>query len=280
MIQRDLLWKSGKVNPSGIRSIAFFIDKDDILDMPEAYETPNTVEQQVSVEGDFVLKADKFFKRIYTTQGKGKVEFEPMGEDDVQMFKNKANLKYPDISDEALALAKGTMNANTIFVIATRTSGTNKPKIAWVILGSKEYNTKVSPKGNSGDNPGSDKGLTVEIEAPDFMPLPKYLGEIILEDGVYDCATDTFTPTVVPALAISSVAKTDETVANAADGTITVTATGGVAPLNYSKDDGVTWQVGNNFTALADGSYPIKVKDAANTIVAYATNPVVIAAGA
>ena len=279
MIQRDLLWTSGKVNPSGIRSIAFFIDKDDLVDIPEGYENPTSVEQQVSVEGDFVLKAGKFFKRIYTTQGKGKVEFESMGEDDVQMFKNKATLKYPDISDEALALAKGTMNANVIFVIGTRTSGVNKPKIAWSILGSKEYNTKVTPKGNSGDNPGSDKGLSVEIEAPDFMPLPKYLGEIILEDGVYDCATDTFTQAIVPALTISSVAKTDETVANANDGTITVTATGGVAPLNYSKDDGVTWQTSNNFTGLADASYPIKVKDAANTTVAYASNPVVIAAG-
>jgi hypothetical protein len=43
--------------------------------------------------------------------------------------------------------------------------------------------------------------------------------------------------------------------------TITVTAGGGTAPLQYSLD-GVTFQPGNSFSSQAAGSYTITVKDA------------------
>lgn len=44
-------------------------------------------------------------------------------------------------------------------------------------------------------------------------------------------------------------------------GTITVTSTGGTAPLEYSKD-GITFQLSNIFTALLPGTYTITVRDA------------------
>lgn len=279
MIQKDLNWGPGRVNPSGIRTNGFFIQKSEIISFPEVPATALTIEDQVTLEGDFVLKPGAYWKRIYTTQGEGKVEFEGFGEKDCEMVNNKCNLSYPDISKEGRAFAKGNMNSNTIFVPITRTSGTNRPTIEHIVIGGKEYEGEVKIKGSSGDKAGSKKGITVEVTAPDFTPLPIYEGILILEDGTYDCATGVFTPTVVAPLTISNVAKTDETVADANDGTITVTATGGVSPLNYSKDDGATWQVSNVFTALADGNYTIKVRDAVPTVVAHANNPVVIAAG-
>ncbi len=61
---------------------------------------------------------------------------------------------------------------------------------------------------------------------------------------------------------ISSEVKTDVTCHGAADGTITVTAAGGVAPYVYSIDGGVTWQDnGGRFTGLAPGSYTVAVRD-------------------
>jgi hypothetical protein len=195
-MQRDLNWNTGRVNPSGIRSIAYWIDKADIepSGFPLLPETPANVAETVTLEGDFVLKPGAFFKKIYTTQGKGKVEFEAIGEKDVQMFMNKGTLRYPDITAEAKSMAKSTMNSNTIFVIPIRTSGANRPQIQFAVLGGKDYDTNVKITGTSGDNPGSDKGITVEIESPDFCPIPTYVGELVLEDGVLDCETDTFTP--------------------------------------------------------------------------------------
>lgn len=60
--------------------------------------------------------------------------------------------------------------------------------------------------------------------------------------------------------------KTDESIKGAADGTITLTPTGGTAPYTYSKDGGTTYQAGNQFTGLAPASYAIAVKDDTNDI--------------
>lgn len=59
-----------------------------------------------------------------------------------------------------------------------------------------------------------------------------------------------------------SVAKTDPVCA--ANGTITVTAQGGTAPLQYSINGGTTWQSSNVFTGLSGGTYSVVVRDASN----------------
>jgi len=52
-----------------------------------------------------------------------------------------------------------------------------------------------------------------------------------------------------------------------ANGTITISASGGIAPLQYSKDGGLNWQLSNDFTVDA-GIYNPSVKDANDCEVA------------
>lgn len=49
-------------------------------------------------------------------------------------------------------------------------------------------------------------------------------------------------------------------------GTVTVNATGGLSPYQYSINNGVTYQTGNFFTGLIAGQYTLVVKDANNCI--------------
>jgi len=70
----------------------------------------------------------------------------------------------------------------------------------------------------------------------------------------------------------------------ATDGSIVITASGGVGTLNYSIDNGVTFQTSNSFTNLTSGSYIIVVKDAngcsstqTQTLTGGATPPIVSA---
>lgn len=49
-----------------------------------------------------------------------------------------------------------------------------------------------------------------------------------------------------------------------ADGTITIAHTGGTGTLEYSKDNGATWQSSNLFTGLAVGIYQCKVREVAS----------------
>lgn len=47
-----------------------------------------------------------------------------------------------------------------------------------------------------------------------------------------------------------------------ASGTITLSASGGTSPLQYSIDGGTTFQPTGNFTGLSNGSYPVVIRDA------------------
>lgn len=89
--------------------------------------------------------------------------------------------------------------------------------------------------------------------------------------GTYDCiAKDVENSQVTQQLTISefiiplsaTFEKTNETSAGLDDGTITITASGGALPYEYSKDGGLNYQASNVFTNLAPDSYNCRVRDA------------------
>ncbi|MEK7256359.1 MAG: SprB repeat-containing protein, partial [Bacteroidota bacterium] len=74
-----------------------------------------------------------------------------------------------------------------------------------------------------------------------------------------------------------SVSKTNPTVCNATDGSITVTASGGTGNYQFSKDGGATWQSGNVFSGLAAGSFQIMARNVGGSCsTSYPSNPVVL----
>ena len=75
--------------------------------------------------------------------------------------------------------------------------------------------------------------------------------------------------------AISLVSHTDATCGNN-NGTITITASGGTPPLQYSIDNGTTWQTSDVFNNLAPGSYTVVIDDLNGCQAAYSSNPVII----
>ena len=188
-LMTSLEWADGQANPSGIRKEIFWAPKSWIQDTPRIVSNPLTPEENIIVDGDFVMKPGKTFLRLYSTQGKGKVFWEPMGEKDHKMFTNKGLFSFPDIGVKARSVAKATINSN-IIMIARMPHGS---EFRYVMLGDDDYDVTVSIKGDSGDKPGSDKGLTFEIESPCETPLPGYAGLLVLPDGSLDCATGIFT---------------------------------------------------------------------------------------
>lgn len=71
--------------------------------------------------------------------------------------------------------------------------------------------------------------------------------------GIYNITTTTVSHTSTT---------TNITCNGANNGTITVTASGGTSPYQYSIDNGVTWQTSNSFVGLTTGSYSVLAKDA------------------
>jgi uncharacterized repeat protein (TIGR01451 family) len=98
-------------------------------------------------------------------------------------------------------------------------------------------------------------------------------GIIPLAAGEVDLTVDAG---LIPVLELTVVAKTDALCKGANNGTITITATGGVSPLSYSIDGGGSFVAGNVFTGLAPGAYNVVVKDALGSTASYTSNPVLV----
>lgn len=191
-LYESLPWNDGQINPSGIKTAIYWALKSELQrPLPTIATAPASASENVNVDGDFVMVAGKTFKSLYSTQGKGKVYWEPMGEKDHKMFVNKGTFSFPDISDAAKSMTKQTINSNVVFVVALP----HETEKRFVMLGDEDWDVTVSIKGDSGDAPGSAKGLTIEVEAPCTTPLPGYKGILVLDTGTLDCETGVFTPT-------------------------------------------------------------------------------------
>ena len=66
-----------------------------------------------------------------------------------------------------------------------------------------------------------------------------------------------------PTSVIGSLDATNDVSCNGgSDGDLTVSATGGISPYQYSIDGGTTWQSSGNFTSLNAGGYTVTIQDA------------------
>lgn len=79
-----------------------------------------------------------------------------------------------------------------------------------------------------------------------------------------------------PAIIISSIISTDVSHMGGNDGSISINAEGGHPLLQYSIDNGTTWQMNPDFTGLVAGNYIVVVKDYHNCRLFYLNNPVII----
>ena len=85
---------------------------------------------------------------------------------------------------------------------------------------------------------------------------------ITITDANGCISVDSITIEDISTISIDSENSTDITCNGFSDGTITITASGGTAPLEYSIDGGSTYQSSGSFTGLAADSYDVAVHDA------------------
>ncbi len=116
--------------------------------------------------------------------------------------------------------------------------------------------------------PGENDSIITDLEPGN------YFCEVIDDEG--DNAVQGFTIDEPSSILIFKITKTDVSCNGADDGTITISATGGTAPLEYSINNGVSFQSSSSFTSLAPGDYNIVVQDVRGCSKVYANNPVTI----
>ena len=169
----DINFTIGSVNPSGISDEIYFIPKQDITAWPTIandFSTAADAAEYAAYSGNFTLASGKYWHKLYSTQGKGKITWEYQGETDCKVVINKATLSYPKFTDDIRAFAKFAANGDFVFIV--------KHDGSYYVIGNDDYRATVTPNGDSGDSAGSAKGVTIEIECPDVTPLPTYSGNI------------------------------------------------------------------------------------------------------
>jgi large repetitive protein len=85
--------------------------------------------------------------------------------------------------------------------------------------------------------------------------------DIMVENAI-GCQASATTIISDPAIVSYTVAITNLACTNQCEGTIDVSAGGGTGTLEYSMDNGVTYQLGNTFNNLCAGNYDVVVQDA------------------
>lgn len=106
-----------------------------------------------------------------------------------------------------------------------------------------------------------DGGFTSQTGSGSFVLIQAGIYYIEVEDANGCLAYDTITLVNPSAPTIDNIQTVPPT-CGAQDGSITITASGGTAPVQYSIDNGATFQASNVFNGLAGGTYDIIVEDA------------------
>ena len=130
---------------------------------------------------------------------------------------------------------------------------------------------QLSATGGVGPYLFSIDGGTNQQAIGGFTGLSAGLYQLQVEDDA-GCTTDGLATIDEPAVLNLTVDSTDATCFGLADGAITLTASGGTSPYDYSIDGGLTTNTTGVFSGLPAGSYPnAQVEDASGCIVTGAT---------
>ena len=113
-----------------------------------------------------------------------------------------------------------------------------------------------------------------------FTGLPAGSYTVFVRNANATCSTQIALPVSVGTPAqpsITNVVASQPTNCGSTNGSLTVTATGGVGQLEFSID-GTNWQTSNVFSGLASGSYSVFVRNQDNSCPnPYPANPVIVA---
>ncbi|HSY76236.1 MAG TPA: HYR domain-containing protein, partial [Bacteroidia bacterium] len=120
----------------------------------------------------------------------------------------------------------------------------------------------VSASGGTGTKVYSDNGGTSYQGASLFSALANGSYTVVVKDS-NGCVSSPSVKVItsITGITIGSTPMVNATTCTAANGRITVIASGGAGVYNYSKNGGVAWQSSNIFNLLTAGTYYIKVKD-------------------
>lgn len=168
----------------GLRPHVFYIPKSDIVSWPTRTKVADqgaTMKKLGQLTGDFVLAADKKWRKIDLVTPQSNVSSESQGEKPSKTFNNQASFRYPGLNADAVGFCRQA-NADDLVFLWPQRDGQYR------VLGNESFETNVTPAQESGSSETDQAGTTINVAVTDEMPSPYYLGKIEAEDGDYSGA--------------------------------------------------------------------------------------------
>jgi len=176
-LQKSLAWCMGTPELPGIRKRIYYISKDQIAEWPTYIRDVNNRRmKKAAYRGDFVLVADAKWKYIDILPEKSQLTSEPQGELPSQTQLNKLVVVFPGVSPEASAAACYLNNSDNVFLVEDM-------KGFFRVVGCMKWLTKTTVSQDNGQGPTGNTSTTINVEAPDEVPSPFYMGIIETELG-------------------------------------------------------------------------------------------------
>lgn len=158
------------------------------------------------------------------------------------------NCSYPFAGNPVIISEPTTVQATTVVTDASCSNSNNGSIQVTASGGTSPYNYSLN------NGPFFPNSTFTAVASGNYT---------ILVSDVNGCtASTTATVGSVYVLTASVLSQTDVSCSGGADGTVTITSTGGLAPFEFSKDGGLTWQPDSTFNGLSGGTYTIIAKDA------------------
>ena len=170
----DVLHCTGQINMPGTREHVYYIRREDIVTWPAKGNT--SLATIVTMSTDFVLAADKTWKKLSLVPDANSFVCEQQGSWGSKTFNNSVTVVLPGIQEEAAGLCAELNNDDVVFLVPQRDG-------KYRLFGNEAFQCTINPKQESGAAAASDSAqTTLESSVTDETPAPFYTGEIAVEE--------------------------------------------------------------------------------------------------
>ena len=161
-------WDEGQDNMGSIQTTVFYAALSDFESLKPINPNPTNFSEAVQISAKHVFKAGKGFKRLYSTEEKGMLEDESVGETDSKSFRNKLKIFHPGTKIQALGFARWANNTGLI-LLAKEADGQIRQ------IGSEGFPARIETNNiTTGETAEGPKGMTMEASCPSPTPAPIY----------------------------------------------------------------------------------------------------------
>ncbi len=176
-IYKDVDFCRGSRTYPGLRPYGYFIRKRNIVKWPTRKGSQATTLAEIAtLDGDFVLVADKKWNKIDLVPDENEISSESVGSYGSKCFNNTVTLIVPGTEEEATGLAAQMNNDDVVFLVPQRNG-------KFRLIGNDMFLVDVKPNLGTGKKTEDANQTTLTITVTDEIPAPFYPGKIETNDG-------------------------------------------------------------------------------------------------